>query len=81
MKQASASQQLDADYTESTKEFCIDLRSNPDAKKLFCLGVSMTVLTMQDYANKQFLWPAGSKDLEDAIEKYFRAAQRATTNG
>lgn len=74
----TANEQINADFDAAMEEFAI-FKSDP--KKMFCIGITMACLTMQGYAKHSSLWPRGSGDVEDAIEKYYEAARSKILNG
>lgn len=78
MPAPTASEQVNADYEAALQEFAM-FKSDP--KKMFCLGATMAVLSMQGYAREPKMWPRGATTVEDAIEKYYEAARGKILNG
>lgn len=79
MTKHTAKDQIDQDFKAATETFALDLR-NTDPMKLFCLGITMAVLTLRGYAENEDLWPQGSQGPDDAIDKYYEAARKKIHN-
>lgn len=67
-----AKAQLTEDYERSMTEFMLD--KSPEARKVFCLGVTMALLTLKGIAEEPEHRFSGC-DLEQSVEAYYTAAQ------
>lgn len=68
-----ARKQLVADFETSMREFGIQYESK-ETYRAFCLGVTMTMLTLKGYAEDASVRPGAT--VEEAIEAYYEAARR-----
>lgn len=74
-----AQDQLAQDFKAMSETFAPDLR-HVDPMKMFCLGVTMAVLTLRGYAEDESLWPEGATSADDAINRYYEAARKKIHN-
>lgn len=70
----AAKEQVRLDYEQAVKQFCIP-QGGPEQFRMFCLGITMAVITLKDIAEKPECRFADAS-LEESAEAYFTAAQQ-----
>jgi uncharacterized protein YccT (UPF0319 family) len=72
IKKAKA--QIVADFETSMREFNMSVK-DASPFRVFCLGITMNMLTLKGYSEDGSVLPSGMT-MEEAIESYYEAARR-----
>ena len=70
----AAREQLRTDYEAATKQFCMDY-DNAESYKMFCLGVTMCMLTLKGVAEDEKNRFEPGQSVEQAAEMYYESAR------
>ena len=71
---AKAKEQLRVDFEAATRQFCTGDDSK-ESYKMFCLGVTMCMLTLKGVAEDEENRFARGQSVENAAEMYYEAAR------